>query len=387
MISRHRKPFERARALLLGAAAAALLTQPPQTAAAEHANWLTGNALHQQLERPLGVSWTGAPLGPTLQKLAHHQQVCIVLDRRVDPNRKLDLTVEAEPLSIVLQRVAVQQGEGTAVLDSLVYIGPPVVAERLRTLSALGHEALRKLPPANRRPLQERRAWQWEDLATPRELLANLARQGGVKIEGQEQIPHDLLRSADWPPLAWMDRLLLLAVQFNLGVELEQEGALLRLVPLPEHAEITRSYPAHGQAAALAQKWRGQLPAARINADDDRVLVVARIEDHELLEQAQRGGSAKRTTVKPGKQVYQLAVEKVPVRQLLSELGRKMNLEFELDEPAIRQAGRSLDSLISFKVQDASLDELLAAALAPAGLAYTRQDRKVKVSPAAAQKP
>jgi hypothetical protein len=268
-----------------------------------------------------------------------------------------------------------------------VYIGPQVVAERLRTLSALSHEALRNLPAASRRPLQERRAWQWEDLTTPRELLANLARQSDAKIEGQEQVPHDLLRGADLPSLAWIDRLLLLAVQFNLSFQLEQEGAVVRLVPLPEHAEITRSYPARGQAAALAQKWRGQLPAARIKADGDRVLVVARIEDHELLEQAQRSGSAKRTTVKPGKQVYQLAVEKVPVRQLLSELGRKMNLEFEVDEATIRQAGRSLDSLVSFKVQDASLDELLAAALAPAGLAYTRQDRKVKISPAAARKP
>ena len=371
--------------LLLASAAAvsALFAQPTRSSAAEHLAWLTGNALHRQLERPLGVSWTGAPLGPTLQKLASSLQVCIVLDRRVDPNRKLDLAVELEPLSLVLQRVADKQGQGTAVLDSLVYIGPQAVAEQLRTLSALRHEDLRKLSAANRRPLQERRGWQWEDLATPRELLADLGRQGGVIIEGQEQIPHDLLRGADLPPLAWLDRLLLLAVQFNLSVELEREGTAVRLVPLPERSEITRSYPAHGQAAALAQKWKGQLPAARITADGDRVQVVARIEDHELLEQAQRGGTAKRTTVKPGKQVYQLAVEKVTVRQLLGEFTRKMNLEFDVDEAAIRQAGQSLDALVTFKVKDASLDELLTAALSPAGLTYTRQENTVKVFPVA----
>jgi hypothetical protein len=84
-----------------------------------------------------------------------------------------------------------------------------------------------------------------------------------------------------------------------------------------------------------------------------------------------------------GKQVYQLAVEKKPLRNLLEQLAQKLDLELEFDEPAIKAAGRSADELVSFKVKDASLDELLKAAASPAGLACERKDKHVKVVPAA----
>lgn len=357
-----------------------------QLAAADTPAWHTGAAVEQQLRTSTTGSWTGVPVVQVLRSLSTAQRVAIVLDRHVDPHGKVELSVTEEPLSVVLGRIAVQQGQGTSQLDAVVYVGPLGVAERLRTLRALLHEQMRELPAAARRPLVERRAWRWEDLATPRELLAQLAAQAkGVTIEGLEQIPHDLWRGADLPPLAWIDRLLLVAVQFDLTCQIASAGTTVRLVPLPEHVEISRSYPGHGQAAALAQKWSKQVPASRVSADGDRVTVVGLVEDHDLLEEAQRSGSARRTTVKQGKQVFKLSVEKAPVRQVLRQLEQKLSLEFHWDEAALQQAGRSLDALVTFKVENASLDELLAAVLEPAGLTFSRQERRVQISPAAAK--
>ena len=64
---------------------------------------------------------------------------------------------------------------------------------RPATLAWLRREAVAALPAARRQALSAERAWEWDDLATPRNLLAALATEARVKIEGLDQIPHDLV--------------------------------------------------------------------------------------------------------------------------------------------------------------------------------------------------
>jgi hypothetical protein len=356
---------------------------------AEREHWLSGVELQKQLRQPVSASWSRDPLATLLRNLALSQHVCIVLDRRVDPGFPLDLSVEEEPLAETLRRIADERNLGVSVLDSVVYVGPAPVAAQLRTISALKHEDLKGLPPARLRALQERKDWHWEDLATPRDLLAELAQQKSLQVEGAEQMPHDLWRGYELPPLAWTDRLLLLLVQFDLDFQLSADGKTLTVIPLAAHARISRSYPAHGQATELADKWRRQLPEADVTTKGDRVVVLARVEDHERIDPSQPASTGKTANTgkpiknKAGKQVFQLAVDKTPVRQLLAQLGPKLGLTFEFDEEVLRKAGRSLDDLVSFSVREASLDELLTAALTPAGLKFERHERRVSISPEA----
>ena len=360
---------------------ATFVAQRPLPAADGFA-WLTGGALRRELDSPLSVDWSNVILGSTLTNVSHTRRVSVLLDRRVDPSSRLELAVDQVPMAKLFERIAAQQGQGMAVLDSVVFVGPAATAQRLRTISAQLHEAAKDLPQAQQRKLLQRRAWSWDDAATSDELLDELARQAEVKIEDRQRIPYDLLCAADLPPLSWLDRLLLLVAQFETSVEIAPHGATVRLIAWPEQATITRSYPGHGQAAAQAAKWQTQLPAAQIKTEGDKVIVTAAVEEHEQLEQAPGGKTAKRPTPRPGKQVYQLSVDKAPLRKLLAELERKLNVEFVYDEPQIKRAGRSLDELVSFKVNDASLDELLAALLEPAGLTFRRQEQKVQVIPA-----
>ena len=51
----------------------------------------------------------------------------------------------------------------------------------------------------------------WDELAEPRTLLAALARENGLEIEGLDRVPHDLWPAADWPPMSLVDRLTLIA--------------------------------------------------------------------------------------------------------------------------------------------------------------------------------
>ena len=106
------------------------------------------------------------------------------------------------------------------------------------------------------------RSSHWDDLTEPRQLVDALAEEAGVEILGVERIPHDLWPAADLPPLSWIDRLTLIAAQFELSFELDKTGRRAQLVPMPEDVAVVRSYQAGADAAVVARRWTKALPNA-----------------------------------------------------------------------------------------------------------------------------
>jgi hypothetical protein len=245
--------------------------------------WQTGPAFVKQLAQPVSLTWGGAPIDGSLQRLSEATHMAILLDRRVDPSRAIQLSVDQLPLRQVVAKIAEELELGDTTLDAIIYIGPTTVARQLRTLSSMQHASANRLSATRKRAVLERRRWTWERFATPQMLLADLERESGVKISGQERVPHDLLRGADLPAIPWIDRLLLLAAEFNLRVELKEDGAEARLLPMVDMATITRAYPAKGSANDQAAKWRALAPEAEIKVEGERVVVTGRVEDHELI--------------------------------------------------------------------------------------------------------
>jgi hypothetical protein len=318
-----------------------------------------------------------------LRSLSRSQNVAILLDRRIDPSQQLDLSLADKPLEVVFQQIAQHQAMGVSHLGSVTYFGPKATTDWLRTVAGMRRDEARAMPAALRQRLLQARAWHWDMLATPRELLAALAEESGIKINGLSAIPHDLWPAADLPPLAWIDRLSLVAAEFGLTFEFEPAGNALRLVPIPDKVSIRRSYRTGPRTQELARRWREQLPQAAVRAERDTVTVEGRLEDHELVAHALDNKPSKQTTATSGKQVYELSIEKLPLRSVLANLAKKLNLEIEYDQPAIDRADISLDQLVSFKVQGASLEQLLSAALSPAGLSFRLNERNVRIMPAA----
>ena len=109
------------------------------------------------------------------------------------------------------------------------------------------------LPPAAAKKFFEQKSMAWDDLTTPRELLEKLGSENGIEIAGLEQIPHDLWAAADLPPLELIERLTLIAGQYDLTFEVSADGNRITLVPVPEHVELVRTYPAGRQAQQTAK--------------------------------------------------------------------------------------------------------------------------------------
>jgi len=367
--------------LALTAAISAVATSGAAQADVQPVDWLTGAALEQRLAAPVNVSWTNTPAARALKSLAVAQHVAIVLDRRIDPDREIILALAGEPLADCLRKLAAKLDAGYCQLGAVAYLGPAETTKKLRTLAAQQLEQVKPLAPQRRREFLRQRETHWEDLAEPRQIVAGLAEEAGVKLVGAERIPHDLWPAADLPMLTWIDRFALLAAQFDLTFRIEQGGKQVVLVPLPAHVAIARTYQAPGQAAALAKRWAEALPEARVTARGNTVRVEGLLEDHEDVERRLRGTPTRRTTVAAGKELYQLSVDNAALDKVVEQLAGRLNLLFTWDRAAIDRAGISVEQLISVNVKDADLDQLLRAVLNNTGLAFRRDDRKVSIYP------
>lgn len=344
--------------------------------------WTVGADLKRQLATPVSVSWNNVPLWPALSRLSETQRLAIVLDRRIDPDQSVHLAGAAQPLSQLLTEVAERSGAAYCQLGPVAYLGPAVSCARLRTLAALRLADARSLSPAQSRKFLAMRSWQWDDLAEPRALAEQLAQEAEVELDGAERIPHDLWRGADLPPLSWIDRMTLLAAQFDLTFRTAQDGHRIKLVDVPADLRIERSYSAGRNGAETAKRWAKEIPSARIRIDKGQIHVLARVEDHEAIEARLRGKPLSAPMVVEGPQRYQLKVEKAALSKVLDELSGRLSLRIDWDRAAIEAAGIAADPLVSFDVQDVDLDGLLNAVLADTGLIFERRERVVVIRPA-----
>ena len=251
-------------------------------------------------------------------------------------------------------------------------------------LSALREEDARRLPESAARRFSQLKPFKWDDLATPREVLKQLAKQNGIELANLELVPHDLWAAADLPPLSLADRLTLVAIQFDLTFSISADGTVVSLAPLPERVAVVRNYPGGADPAATARSFARLAPAAEIKVARGRVFVRGLVEDQERIARPHHADSPSKPPAHEGlsNKRFTLTVTKKPVGTLLGQLAKQLNLELEIDQPALDRAGISLDRLVSFSVKEATADELFRAAARPAGLAVHRHGSTVEVAPA-----
>jgi hypothetical protein len=352
--------------------------------------WVTGSALEARLAEPVGADWSGWTLRDALTGLARAKHVAVYLDRRVDPDQKLQMSLKDVPLEDVFRQVAESRQLGFSRFGPVIYLGPPRFTDRLRTLAALRLEDVRKLPADVGQKFVRAQRLGWNALAEPRGLLVNLAKENGVEIAGLEQVPHDLWAAADLPPLSLVDRLTLLAGQFDLTFQIDPEGKLVALKPMPEKVSIVRSYPGGRQAEQLAERWATLAPEARIERSGNRIVVEGLVEDHERIAGAGRpvtrptGRLPTKPAVSDGLDTKRFTVREAsgPLNGVLDELARRLNLDLKIDRQALDEAGISLQQNVTFSAEDATLDQLLDKVLKPVRCTFRREGTVVEIGPA-----
>ena len=95
---------------------------------------------------------------PAIESLSRARKVAVLIDRRVDPSQKLDISLADMPLESALQAIARSRGLDVACLGSVVYVGPPAAVENLGIVAAALETSVRRLPSAARRKYHQTEA-------------------------------------------------------------------------------------------------------------------------------------------------------------------------------------------------------------------------------------
>lgn len=346
--------------------------------AQEDAAWKTGVAFRKQLnDTTIGFRWGGsATLRSSLDNLSRNQQVAIWLDRRVDPDQLIDLSVRDVSLDMALRTIAVNVGCRVCYVDSVAYIGPESITTKLATLAALKRDEVKKLPTSARVRFQKAVPWRWEEARAPKDLLGTIAQQAKVRVMKAERLPHDLWAAGDLPPLAVADRMSLLFAGFDLTFDIAPDGSAIRPASIPEIVAIERAYTPRGSAATLASKIANDFHEVRVRREGDRLFIIGSFEDHDQITRLLRGETVKRRVGPSAEKRYDLKTTNV-ARKIVEVIANGAKLKLNVD-PAVKD---KLEDRVSVEVRQASLRHLLDATLEPVGIRYQLEGKTLTLLP------
>ncbi len=276
-------------------------------------------------EKEASVHWKAVPLRESLDRFAETQQIGIFLDRRLDPSTPLDFDADRQPISILLGDFAKTLDIGFCPLGSVAYFGPK---ESVRVLPLLVADRRRSTPLFKRKfplsiPL----------LASPKEVLEELATKNGLRWANLDQLPHDLWAARQLPPMALGELFCILLIGFDKTFEISDNGKTLRIVPIPfESLLATDTVPP--EKSETKTKAAGRKTPL----------------------------SQKRFT---------LTLKDQRLDAVLTALAARLELTLEIDKPSLEKKQVSLNQPVSFDVKNATAQELFQKLLSPLSVEYT----------------
>ncbi|TWT48491.1 hypothetical protein Pla111_02600 [Botrimarina hoheduenensis] len=284
------------------------------------------------LARRIDVVWRDVPLSQAAHRLAQVVEVTAFIDRRLDPHARVTLRANGVSARDAFLQLA-QQVEAVIVdRAELVYLGPSEGAATLVAAPPLG-----SAPRATQRLLKRKKKIVWNRLAMPREIIEQALAEERITIENANLVPHDLWDAGTLPTAPVADQLSVLLTGFG----------------LTWHADPQRT----GVVVLELSNATAQPIAPRLTP---RETPPAGVPSAVAVEQ----------------QRYTLRVQEQPLEAVLGQIAERSGMELRITPGAAPIAAQRT----SFSVREASLDELLEAAAASAGLVVRRIESIIEVT-------
>ena len=360
---------------------------------------LFGTRFRQALAQRVSVSWVTTSTDRLRQHSIRHivrrsqelWQVAIVLDRRIDPSSELEVSVINRPVREVLDALARPVTAGTSVVGNAVYIGPASDAHVLRTLVHLRDRELdEKVTGKNK---AARIAWlrrestiRFEDLASPRDVLAEIARRWKLDIKPNDVIPHDLWAGAELPRVTAVEALSLVLIQYGMTFQWTHGATAIRILPPRRPVSLSGRFPAKGGRAAAAAALVGkELPGVTVKrAGAGEVEVRGTFEELQvaraLIERGRRpAGSTTSSSYPPlSRRRFTLKVARARAADVMKQL-EQTGVRFEYDAKAFETAGVRFDQVVSLDVRQVTARVFFERLFGPLGLTVTIDGLKVRL--------
>ncbi len=194
------------------------------------------------------VDWAGEvrfdfqemPLREAFALFAETEGFAFFLDRRVDTEIPVTLSVDSKPLFAAMSELARSAGlDAVRVGSSILYVGPAGSGGELLLLTAahrgeLSALELRYTPSKN------------EGVLFPSDLLNDAADQIGASWSGLGSMPFDCWRADELAPLSYRELFSLVLIGYGVDYQVggPKEKPVLKPVKIDRAASVTRQWPA-----------------------------------------------------------------------------------------------------------------------------------------------
>ena len=332
--------------------------------------WRTGRAFDEFSKTPISVSWQHAALRERLVQFARSQQIAIVLDRRVDANLELDLTVKNVSIEQFMLRISQAAGLKFCRFGDCYYLGPAANAERLLAIDAI----LTSGRQSRRSKFSREESIAWPVLSTPQSVLQRWTEENGLKTENVQSIEHDLMAELNVPAMRLDMRLTLLLSQFDLWFRQSKTKPLITIIEPPTNLTASLRLSGYDVDEALLDRVRIVAPKCDVAKTKGSIKITGPAKELEMARNIviesfhpqQRDLSDKR---------FQLNVENKR-GSILSAVSEQLGLELTVDD----DCENSLQDVVRLEVKDATVETLLTAILEGSDCVYEIDAASLRIS-------
>ena len=335
----------------------------------QNVQWRTGRALDEFAKSPISVSWQHAQLRDHLMQFARSQQIAIVLDRRVDPNQLLDITVNNASVEQFLLRIAQASGTKFCRFGDCYYLGPAGSAERL-----LGIDAILSSGRQQKRSLLSRsEPLSWPILTTPREVLKRLATENDFEIKDIDRIEHDLMTEVSVPLMRLDMRLALLLSQFDFWFKQSKTEKSISIVDPPNDIKASLRMMGYDADKELLQRIRTAAPSCKVTKTKRSITITGPTQELEMARNVAIESFKPKSRSLDEKR-FQLNV-KNERGLILTAVAKQLGMEVQVD----KDCQDILTDVVVVEVKDATVEVLLDTILAGTGCEYSLDGQTLRL--------
>ena len=339
--------------------------------------WLGNEELTERNSLPISVMWRDAALKDRLMRFSQNQKVAIFLDRRVDPSTLINITSNNVTIEQFLLEIAKQADLGICRIENIYYLGPKETADSLAYTSELMLKAANKFGKRTQLRWNKNESLLTESIIEPRQLLADIAKSNAIKIEGLNDLPHDLWSGLDLPVSSMACRISLLLAGFEKSFRFKGTGKTIEIVDFKPETQVIQTFDNISDAPSLSKILKKEFKSLKFSTRRNQISIsgapdlvgLARVRVIESQKPEMVAGST--TTFSLTTRAQRGAI--------FATAAQRSQLKFSYDKTN-SNISKALKEPVAIQAVNASLGELLEMTLKGSPLNFEVTDTEIIVS-------
>ena len=341
---------------------------------------LSADSFYHVLQQPCRVQATALPVSELIKSLSQSHGINIWLDRRIDPNRPIDLPAGTETTAQAIELIASQCGAEVGYAEPIAFIAPPGAAINAATDLLRLRLVLKQLSNQKTRDLMRPADIQWPRLSSPADIGRVIADQWKIDLS-TDGLPHDLWDAKNLQSIDVSAALVLLGSGFSQSPVFEPTTGRFSFQPTEPGLSVAIDYPATKISAAILASLRTIDPRLNLEKVGGLVRVQATATVHHALRMSavaanRRPSQAVVADVAPMQRRFTLRIPgEKPAAAVLQAICKASGLSLDTSAAAADR----LNAPVNLDVADQPVAEILQSVCRQAGLSVSFEDQTAVV--------